>query len=54
MGHAQVEQSRGRGISQALKNGNKNSFGAILDANVTTLITAIILFIFGQKIGIRL
>ncbi len=43
------ELYEGRGISQALKNGNKNSFGAILDANVTTLITAIILFIFGQS-----
>ena len=43
------ELYEGRGVSQALKNGNKNSFGAILDANVTTLITAIILFIFGQS-----
>lgn len=43
------ELYEGRGISRALKNGNKNSFGAIFDANVTTLITAIILFIFGQS-----
>ena len=43
------ELYEGRGVQQALKNGDKNSFGTILDANITTLITAIILFIFGQS-----
>ena len=43
------ELYEGRGVKQALKNGDKNSFTTILDANITTLITAIILFIFGQS-----
>ncbi|MEI3508456.1 MAG: protein translocase subunit SecD [Bacilli bacterium] len=43
------ELYEGRGVQSALKNGDKNSFGTILDANITTLITAIILFIFGQS-----
>ena len=43
------ELYEGRGVQLALKNGDKNSLGTILDANITTLITAIILFIFGQS-----
>ena len=43
------EMYEGRGVKRALINGNKNSITAIVDANVTTLITAIILFIFGQS-----
>ena len=43
------ELYEGRGVQSALENGDKNSFGTILDANITTLITAIILFI--SKIG---
>lgn len=43
------ELYEGRGVKSALKNGDKNSLGTILDANITTLITAIILFIFGQS-----
>lgn len=43
------ELYEGRSIRNAFKNGNKNSLGTILDANITTLITAIILFIFGQS-----
>lgn len=43
------ELYEGRGVQSAVKNGNKNSFSTILDANITTLITAIILFIFGQS-----
>lgn len=43
------ELYEGRSVRNALKNGNKNSLGTILDANITTLITAIILFIFGQS-----
>lgn len=43
------ELYNGRSVQTAFKNGNKSSFGTILDANVTTLIVAIILFIFGQS-----
>lgn len=43
------ELYEGKGVKQALKNGDKSSFGTILDANITTLITAVILFIFGQS-----
>lgn len=43
------ELYKGRGVRTAFKNGNKSSFGTILDANITTLIVAIILFIFGQS-----
>lgn len=39
----------GRSLNEAFKAGNKNSFSSILDANVTTLIVAIILFIFGES-----
>ncbi len=43
------ELYEGRSVKNALKNGNKNSLGTIMDANITTLITAIVLFIFGQS-----
>ena len=43
------ELYEGRSVRNALKNGNKNSLGTIMDANITTLITAIVLFIFGQS-----
>lgn len=36
-------------LSIAYKNGNKNSFSSIFDANITTLLVAIILFIFGES-----
>ncbi len=36
-------------IRTAYENGNKQSFISILDANVTTLIAAIVLFIFGES-----
>ncbi len=39
----------GHGLKLAFKNGNKESLSSIVDANVTTLIVAIILFIFGQS-----
>lgn len=39
---------KGKGIRLALVDGYKNSYSAIIDANVTTLITAIILFYFGM------
>ena len=43
------EMYEGRGVKQALKNGDTNSLTAIIDANLTTLLAAIILFIFGQS-----
>lgn len=39
----------GETIEEAYVSGNKASFGTILDANMTTLIVAIILFILGQS-----
>ena len=38
----------GKGVKQALIDGYKNAYSAIVDANITTLITAIVLFIFGH------
>ena len=43
------EMYEGRGVKQALRNGDTNSLTAIIDANLTTLLAAIILFIFGQS-----
>ncbi|MFW5656346.1 MAG: protein translocase subunit SecDF [Bacteroidota bacterium] len=37
----------GKGIKLAIADGYKNAYSAIIDANVTTLLTAIILFVFG-------
>lgn len=39
----------GKSLSDAYEIGNKNSFTSIIDANVTTIIAAIILFILGQS-----
>ena len=39
----------GRTLKNAYKNGIKTSLGTIIDANLTTLIVAIILFIFGES-----
>lgn len=39
----------GKGLKSAFENGNKNSLSSILDANITTLIVAIILFIFSES-----
>lgn len=36
-------------LEEAFKNGNKNSITSIMDANVTTLIAAIILFVLGES-----
>ncbi len=41
------ELSNGNGIKQAIRQGYKKSYSAIIDANLTTLITGIILAIFG-------
>lgn len=39
----------GTKLQMAYKNGNKNSFTTIFDSNLTTLLVAIILFIFGES-----
>ena len=39
----------GKKLDEAYKLGNKQSFSSIIDANITTVIAAIILFIFGQS-----
>ncbi len=39
----------GKSLSEANTIGNKNSFTSIIDSNITTLIAAIILFIFGES-----
>lgn len=41
------ELKNGRTVKEAYKNGNKTSFKAIIDSNLTTLIAAIVLYIFG-------
>ena len=41
------ELAAGKGIKLAVKDGYKHAYSAIIDANVTTLLTAIILYTFG-------
>jgi SecD/SecF fusion protein len=41
------ELKAGKGIRLAVSDGYKNAYSAIIDANVTTLLTGIILYIFG-------
>ncbi len=41
------ELRSGKGIKQAIADGYKGSLSAILDSNITTLLTGIILYIFG-------
>ncbi|MBS3771179.1 MAG: protein translocase subunit SecDF [Bacteroidales bacterium] len=41
------ELRAGKGIKLAVKDGYKNAYSAIIDANVTTFLTALILYIFG-------
>ncbi len=41
------EMSAGKGIKLAVKDGYKNAYSAILDANITTFLTALILYTFG-------
>ena len=43
------ELYEGKSLTLATKLGNKNSFASIIDGNLTTLLVAIILFIFGQS-----
>lgn len=39
----------GKGLKSSFASGNKNSLSSIMDANITTLIVAIILFIFSES-----
>ena len=43
------ELLKGRSLETAFKNGSKASFGTILDANLTTLLVAIIMFYLGES-----
>jgi SecD/SecF fusion protein len=42
------ELNLGKGLKLALSDGYKNAYSAIIDANITTLLTGIVLFIFGH------
>lgn len=42
------EMHAGKGLKQAVKDGYKESYSAIIDGNVTTILTGLILFIFGH------
>ncbi len=41
------EMAAGKGVRLAISDGYKNAFSAIIDANVTTFLTGLILFVFG-------
>jgi len=41
------ELSAGKGLKLAVSDGYKNAYSSIIDANVTTLLTGVILFVFG-------
>ncbi len=41
------ELRAGKGVQLAVKDGYRNAFSAIIDANVTTFLTGLILFLFG-------
>lgn len=43
------ELYKGKSLQTALKMGSKESFSSIFDSNVTTLLVAIIMFIFGES-----
>ena len=43
------ELHRGKSISSAFKEGSKSSLRAIVDSNLTTLLVAIIMFVFGES-----
>ncbi|MDF1546541.1 MAG: protein translocase subunit SecDF [Bacteroidales bacterium] len=42
------ELTLGKGLKLAISDGYKNAYSAIIDANITTLLTGIVLFIFGH------
>ncbi|MFT7333894.1 MAG: SecD/SecF fusion protein [Sphingobacteriales bacterium] len=41
------ELARGKGLKLAISDGYKNAYSSIVDANVTTLLTGIVLYVFG-------
>ena len=43
------ELYKGKSLPMAFKEGTKSSFSAILDSNLTTLLVAVIMFIFGES-----
>ena len=43
------ELLKGRSLPVAFREGSKSSFSAIIDSNITTLIVAIIMFMFGES-----
>lgn len=43
------ELHKGKSLPLAVREGTKSSFSAIIDGNITTLIVAIIMFIFGES-----
>ena len=43
------ELRQGKSVSAAFKAGNKNSLSTIFDANITTILAAVILFVFGTS-----
>lgn len=44
----QEEIRGGKGIKLAIKDGYNNAYSAIIDGNITTLLTGVILYIFGE------
>ena len=42
------ELSQQKGLALAVSDGYKNAYSAIIDANLTTLLTAVVLFYFGS------
>ncbi len=44
----QEEMKAGKGLSLAVSDGYKNAYSAIFDGNITTLLTGVILYIFGE------
>lgn len=43
------ELLKGKKLREAFKDGNKSSLGAIIDANITTFIAGVVLYIFGES-----
>ena len=42
------ELRAGKGLSKAIADGYKNAYSAIVDGQITTLLTGIVLFVFGS------
>lgn len=43
------ELRRGKSFERAVKDGNHNSLSSIIDGNLTTLVVAVIMFVFGES-----